>query len=144
MEDSAYEQPIKSGHLRVSLLCAVAVGLAVASMVCRIRRRATAASSPRAVKASHPLKKGLKVFVIPKNLGNAYFTTADSAKSGGAICRFEPAGVRSAPRPAGPLALPSAQIPAIAAAISKGGQHTPRFGHRPGRGLSDRSRVPHG
>jgi len=27
-----------------------------------------------------PLKKGLKVFVIPKNLGNPYFTTADSVK----------------------------------------------------------------
>ena len=30
------------------------------------------------------LEKGLKVFVIPKNLGNSYFTTADSVKSGGA------------------------------------------------------------
>ena len=34
---------------------------------------------------SAALKTGLKVFVIPKNLGNSYFTTADSAKSGGAI-----------------------------------------------------------
>ena len=35
--------------------------------------------------AASSLKTGLKVFVIPKNLGNAYFTTSDSFKSGGAI-----------------------------------------------------------
>ena len=29
------------------------------------------------------LKKGLKVFVIPKNLSNPYFTTADSVKPAG-------------------------------------------------------------
>src|SRR5215831_12308630 len=40
-------------------------------------------SSPAA--ASGGLKKGLKVFVIPKNLGNPYFTTADSVKAGGAL-----------------------------------------------------------
>ena len=39
-----------------------------------------------------PLKKGLKVFVIPKNLGNPYFTTADSAKSGGAIAALTTLG----------------------------------------------------
>jgi ABC-type sugar transport system substrate-binding protein len=32
--------------------------------------------------AAGGLKTGLKVFVIPKNLGNNYFTTADSSKSG--------------------------------------------------------------
>ena len=35
--------------------------------------------------AATSLKTGLKVFVIPKNLGNPYFTTADSVKSGGAL-----------------------------------------------------------
>ena len=35
--------------------------------------------------AAAPLKTGLKVFVIPKNLGNPYFTTSDSVKSGGAL-----------------------------------------------------------
>src|SRR5580693_6203003 len=46
------------------------------------------------------LKTGLKVFIIPKNLGNNYFTTADSAKTGGAIAALTRlAG--AAPRPAG-------------------------------------------
>ena len=35
------------------------------------------------VAASSMLKKGLKVFVIPKNLGNSYFTTADSVRAAG-------------------------------------------------------------
>ena len=35
--------------------------------------------------AATSLKTGLKVFVIPKNLGNPYFTTSDSVKSGGAL-----------------------------------------------------------
>src|SRR5439155_10041531 len=35
--------------------------------------------------AATSLKTGLKAFVIPKNLGNPYFTTTDSVKSGGAL-----------------------------------------------------------
>ena len=42
--------------------------------------------------AAGGLKTGLKVFVIPKNLGNNYFTTADSSKSGGAISALETLG----------------------------------------------------
>ena len=42
--------------------------------------------------AAPSLKTGLKVFVIPKNLGNNYFTTADSAKSGGAIAALQALG----------------------------------------------------
>jgi rhamnose transport system substrate-binding protein len=61
------------------------------------------------------LKTGLKVFVIPKNLGNNYFTTADSAKSGGAIAALEALGETS-----GTAATPASQIPAIQGAISKG------------------------
>src|SRR6266545_3410886 len=38
------------------------------------------------------LKKGLKVFVIPKNLGNPYFTTADSVRSGGALAALKTLG----------------------------------------------------
>jgi len=42
--------------------------------------------------AAAGLKTGLKVFVIPKNLGNNYFTTADSADSGGAIAALQALG----------------------------------------------------
>ena len=60
----------------------------VAAFVCVLAvsvAGATAANQP-ATKGpvNKGLKKGLKVFVIPKNLGNSYFTTADSVKTGGA------------------------------------------------------------
>jgi len=101
--------PIKSGHLRVSLLSAVAVGLAIASMVA-VSGVATAASSPRVANATRPLEKGLKAFVIPKNLGNSYFTTSDSVKSGGALFALrqlgelgtETSGTAATPAPRSP------------------------------------------
>jgi rhamnose transport system substrate-binding protein len=69
--------------------------------------------------AAAPLKKGLKVFVIPKNLGNSYFTTADSAKSGGAIAALKALG-ETGTETSGTAATPASQIPAIQAAITKG------------------------
>jgi rhamnose transport system substrate-binding protein len=69
--------------------------------------------------AAAPLKTGLKAFVIPKNLGNSYFTTSDSAKSGGAIAAFN-ALKESASETSGTAATPASQIPAIQAAITKG------------------------
>ena len=65
------------------------------------------------------LKTGLKVFVIPKNLGNSYFTTADSANSGGAIAALTALG-ETGTETSGTSATPASQIPAIQAAISKG------------------------
>ncbi len=65
------------------------------------------------------LKTGLKVFIIPKNLGNSYFTTADSAQSGGAIAALDTLG-ESGTETSGTAATPASQIPAIQAAISKG------------------------
>jgi rhamnose transport system substrate-binding protein len=65
------------------------------------------------------LKTGLKVFVIPKNLGNNYFTTADSSKSGGAIAALEALG-ETGTETSGTAATPASQIPAIQGAISKG------------------------
>ncbi|MGH3162231.1 MAG: hypothetical protein ACRDOC_10135, partial [Streptosporangiaceae bacterium] len=64
------------------------------------------------------LKTGLKVFVIPKNLGNNYFTTADSSKSGGAIAALETLG-ETGTETSGTAATPASQIPAIQGAISK-------------------------
>ena len=57
--------------------------------------------------------------MIPKNLGNNYFTTADSAKSGGAIAALSALG-ETGTETSGTAATPASQIPAIQAAISKG------------------------
>jgi rhamnose transport system substrate-binding protein len=65
------------------------------------------------------LKTGLKVFVVPKNLGNSYFTTADSANSGGAIAALSALG-ETGTETSGTAATPASQIPAIQAAVSKG------------------------
>jgi rhamnose transport system substrate-binding protein len=69
--------------------------------------------------SSNGLKTGLKIFIIPKNLGNNYFTTADSAKTGGAIAALDKLG-ESGTETSGTAATPASQIPAIQAAIAKG------------------------
>jgi rhamnose transport system substrate-binding protein len=78
----------------------------------------TSASSS-ASSSTGTLKTGLKVFIIPKNLGNNYFTTADSANSGGAIAALDTLG-ETGTETSGTAATPASQIPAIQAAISKG------------------------
>src|ERR1700761_2227352 len=78
-----------------------------------------ASSASGSASGSGGLKTGLKVFVIPKNLGNSYFTTADSANSGGAIAALQTLGETGA-ETSGTSATPSSQIPAIQAAVSKG------------------------
>jgi rhamnose transport system substrate-binding protein len=88
-----------------AFLCVLAVGVA----------GATAANRP----ANKALKRGLKVFVIPKNLGNSYFTTADSVKTGGALAALKQLGEQGS-ETSGTAATPASQIPAIRAAISKG------------------------
>jgi rhamnose transport system substrate-binding protein len=72
-----------------------------------------------AMAANKPLKKGLKVFVIPKNLGNSYFTTSDSVKSGGALLALKQLGEQGT-ETSGSAATAAKEIPAIQAAISKG------------------------
>src|SRR5579875_1346285 len=64
-------------------------------------------------------KSGLKVYVIPKNLGNPYFTTADSAKSGGALAAIGSLG-DTGTETSGTAATSASQIPALQAAITKG------------------------
>jgi rhamnose transport system substrate-binding protein len=76
-------------------------------------------SSSSSSSSSGALKKGLKVFIIPKNLGNNYFTTADSSKSGGAIAALDELG-ENGTETSGTAATPASQIPAIQAAIAKG------------------------
>ena len=72
-----------------------------------------------AASAMKPAKKGLKVFVIPKNLGNPYFTTSDSVKSGGALAALKALGEKGT-ETSGTAATSASQIPAIQAAITKG------------------------
>jgi rhamnose transport system substrate-binding protein len=69
--------------------------------------------------AAVPLKSGLKVFVIPKNLGNPYFTTSDSVKSGGALKALRELKEQGK-ETSGTQATAASQIPAIQAAITKG------------------------
>jgi rhamnose transport system substrate-binding protein len=80
---------------------------------------ASASSSSSGAAASGGLKTGLKVYVIPKQLGQSYFTTADSANSGGAIAALNALG-ETGTETSGNAATPAAQIPAIQAAVSKG------------------------
>ena len=80
---------------------------------------ATSSSSASSSSGAAGLKTGMKVFVIPKNLGNNYFTTADSANSGGAIAALQALG-ETGTETSGTAATPASQIPAIQAAISKG------------------------
>jgi rhamnose transport system substrate-binding protein len=78
----------------------------------------TSASSSAST-STGALKTGLSVYVIPKNLGNNYFTTADSANSGGAIAALQALG-ETGTETSGTAATPASQIPAIQAAVSKG------------------------
>jgi rhamnose transport system substrate-binding protein len=69
--------------------------------------------------AAGSLKTGLKVYVIPKNLGNPYFTTSDSVKSGGALAALKVLKAQGT-ETSGTQATAASQIPAIQAAITKG------------------------
>jgi len=80
---------------------------------------ASSGASSSSAASGGSLKTGLKVFVIPKNLGNSYFTTADSANSGGAISALDTLS-ETGTETSGTTATASSQIPAIQAAIAKG------------------------
>ncbi|HLH59317.1 MAG TPA: rhamnose ABC transporter substrate-binding protein [Streptosporangiaceae bacterium] len=64
-------------------------------------------------------KTGQKVYVVPKNLGNPYFTVADSKGSGGAIAAIDSLGDTGI-ETSGTAASSASQIPAIQAAVTKG------------------------
>jgi rhamnose transport system substrate-binding protein len=65
------------------------------------------------------LKTGLNVYVIPKNLGNNYFTVADSVKSGGALAALQTLGEKGT-ETSGSAATSASQLPAIQSSIAKG------------------------
>src|SRR5215831_7459844 len=96
-----------------------ALPLIGALLVASILAACSSSGSSGSSSSSGALQTGLKVFVIPKNLGNNYFTTADSAKTGGAIAALQALG-ETGTETSGTAATPASQIPAIQAAIAKG------------------------
>lgn len=106
---------LTSGLVMVSVLLAACSSSGSSSSSSTTSTSATATSSA----AGGALKTGLKVFIIPKNLGNNYFTTADSAKTDGAIAALTALG-ETGTETSGTAATPASQIPAIQAAISRG------------------------
>ncbi|MGC8626815.1 MAG: rhamnose ABC transporter substrate-binding protein [Acidimicrobiales bacterium] len=101
-------------HVKHPRWKAALAGAAVAAMVAT-----TLVGTTSALASGTPLKKGLKVFVIPKNLGNSYFTTADSVKSGGALFALKQLG-EIGQETSGTTDTPASQLPIIQADITKG------------------------
>jgi rhamnose transport system substrate-binding protein len=91
----------------------------VAGMVAAALITTSLALAPNAQAGTSALTKNLKIFVIPKNLGNSYFTTADSVHSQGALYALKQLGEVGA-ETSGTTDTPSSQIPIIQADISKG------------------------
>ena len=115
--------------LRRASWLAVAIPVAVALAACSSSSSSSpssaagtssaAAGSSSSAAASGSLKTGLKVFVIPKQLGNPYFTLSDSVKSGGALAALQTLG-ETGSETSGTAATAASQIPTIQAAITKG------------------------
>lgn len=103
-------------HRRAAWLATLAVPVLVAAAACSSSSSNAAGGG---ASGSGGLKTGLKVFVIPKQLGNPYFTVADSAGSGGALAALS-ALKETGQETSGTAATAASQIPAIQAAISKG------------------------
>jgi rhamnose transport system substrate-binding protein len=110
---------LTSGLVMVSVLLAACSSSSSSSSSSTTSTSSTSASATSSSATGGALKTGLKVFIIPKNLGNNYFTTADSAKTDGAIAALNALG-ETGTETSGTAATPAAQIPAIQAAISKG------------------------
>ena len=114
----AHEPPRKRrGNRRgraVAVIAAAAAGALVLA-ACGSSRGSSGGTGT----GSGGLKTGLKVSVIPKNLGNPYFTVADSAQSGGALSALKALG-ETGNETSGTAATAASQIPALQAAITKG------------------------
>src|SRR6202050_3798331 len=81
---------LTSGLVMVSVLLAACSSSGSSSTSSSSTPASSTSASSTSSAAAGGLKTGLKVFIIPKNLGNSYFTTADSAQSGGAIAALDP------------------------------------------------------
>ncbi len=102
----------------VALVAAFALAACGSSSKSSPTTSATTGSSGSA-SSGGALKTGLKVFVIPKNLGNNYFTVADSMKTGGALAALQALGATGT-ETSGSAATSASQLPAIQASLSKG------------------------
>ena len=105
----------------VGVLAVVLLALAVAACGSSKKTTSTPSSSGGAASSSTSggLKTGLNVYVVPKNLGNNYFTVADSVKTGGALAALHQLG-ETGTETSGSAATPASELPALQAAISKG------------------------
>jgi rhamnose transport system substrate-binding protein len=100
-------------------LCCIAAVLAACTALAACSSASTSGNQAAAKKNAAGLDEGLKIFVIPKNLGNPYFTLADSVKTGGVLAAAKALG-ETGTETSGTAATPASQIPAIQAAITKG------------------------
>ena len=111
------------GSFKTALLVPTVLAVASATLAaCSSSGSSTSSSPPSSsssAAAAGGLKTGLKVFVIPKNLGNPYFTTSDSVNSGGALAALGTLG-ETGTETSGTAATPASQLPALQAAITKG------------------------
>jgi rhamnose transport system substrate-binding protein len=111
------------GILAVALLASLVVAACGSSSSSSSSSSTPAASSSggstSASSSGGSLKKGLKAFVIPKQLGNNYFTVADSTKTGGALSAFAALG-ETASETSGSAATSASQLPAIQSSLAKG------------------------
>jgi rhamnose transport system substrate-binding protein len=108
---------MRGSHTRA--LRYAALVLLTSAVVAACSSSGTSTGTTTAKKGPGGLDQGLKVYVIPKNLGNPYFTTADSVKSGGALAALKTLG-ETGTETSGTAATPASQIPAIQSAITKG------------------------
>jgi rhamnose transport system substrate-binding protein len=104
--------------LRRATLLALAIPIAVTLAACSSSSTPTSTGATTGA-ATGALKTGLKVFVVPKQLGNPYFTLSDSVKSGGALAALQTLG-ETGSETSGTDATPASQLPTIQAAIAKG------------------------
>jgi rhamnose transport system substrate-binding protein len=107
--------------LRRATLLALAIPIVVTLGACSSSSTPSASSTGGSTTgaATGALKTGLKVFVVPKQLGNPYFTLSDSVKSGGALAALQTLG-ETGSETSGTDATPASQLPTIQAAIAKG------------------------
>jgi rhamnose transport system substrate-binding protein len=112
----------RTRHVRCSVRAIVALAAAVGIAACGSSSNSSSPSSSSnagAGASGGSLKKGLHVSVIPKNLGNNYFTVADSVKTSGALAALAQLG-ETGTETSGSAATSASQLPAIQAAIAKG------------------------
>ncbi len=126
--DSVVTRPAWRRRLRGFGVSAVALAAVIAIAACGSSSNSSSTSSSGSSSASSSsgssstggsLKTGLNVYVIPKNLGNNYFTVADSVKTGGALAALQALNEKGT-ETSGSAATSASQLPAIQSAIAKG------------------------